>query len=112
MVNKIASFNTPAFGPQTLEELRTKGMFGVYHGCNIITLRNWRDEDGQSYISGNELWVLAKDTGKFVFYGGLMSKEFTELDNWYWHYLARRDTGIMVHHPERATLLTDPGVPL
>jgi hypothetical protein len=36
-----------------------------------------------------------------------MSKEFSELDNWYWHYLARRDTGVLVHHPERARRLVD-----
>ena len=59
------------------------------------------------YIPNNELWVMARDTGKFAFFGGLKSKEFMELDNWYWHYLARRDTGIMVHHPERAQLLID-----
>ena len=57
-----------------------------------------------AYIPNNELWVMARDTGKFAFFGGLKSKEFMELDNWYWHYLARRDTGIMVHHPERAHL--------
>lgn len=105
VVNQLAGFD--GFGNETLEELRRNGMFGQYHGCNIVTLRNWKDEDGVPYIPNNELWVLARDTGKFVFYGGLQSKEFSELDNWYWHYLARRDTGIMVHHPERAHLLVD-----
>ena len=105
VVNQIASFD--GFGPQTLETITAKGMIGTYHGCNILTLRNWKDEDRVPYIPNNELWVMAKDTGKFVFYGGLLTKEFSELDNWYWHYLARRDTGIMVHHPERAHLLVD-----
>jgi hypothetical protein len=105
VVNQLAGFD--GFGNETLEELRRNGMFGLYHGCRIITLKNWKDEDGVPYIPNNELWVMAKDTGKFVFYGGLMSKEFSELDNWYWHYLARRDTGIIVHHPERAHLLID-----
>lgn len=108
VVNQIAGFT--GYGNETLEELRLKGMFGVYHGAEIITLKNWKDEDNVPFIPANELWVMARDTGKFAFYGGLKSKEFMELDNWYWHYLARRDTGIMVHHPERAHLLVDSNI--
>lgn len=105
VVNQIAEFT--GYGNETLEEIRRKGMFGVYKGARIITLKNYKDEENNPYIPNNELWVMAKDTGKFAFFGGLKSKEFMELDNWYWHYLARRDTGIMVHHPERAHLLVD-----
>lgn len=108
VVNKLAAFS--GFGDETREEIRRKGMFGVYHGADIITLKNYKDEDGVPYIPNNELWVMARDTGKFAFFGGLKSKEFMELDNWYWHYLARRDTGIMVHHPERAHLLIDSSI--
>jgi len=108
VVNKLAGFT--GFGNETLEEIRRKGMFGVYHGASIITLKNFKDEDGVAYIPNNELWIMARDTGKFAFFGGLKSKEFMELDNWYWHYLARRDTGIMVHHPERAHLLIDSSI--
>lgn len=108
VVNQIAKFD--GFGNETMEEIRRKGMIGVYHGANIVTLKNYKDEDGVPYIPNNELWVMARDTGKFAFFGGLKSKEFMELDNWYWHYLARRDTGIMVHHPERAQLLIDTSI--
>ena len=108
VVNQIAQFD--GFGNETMEEIRRKGMIGVYHGANIITLKNYKDEDGVPYIPNNELWVMARDTGKFAFFGGLKSKEFMELDNWYWHFLARRDTGIMVHHPERAHLLVDSSI--
>jgi hypothetical protein len=103
-------FIREAIGPQTQEEITRKGMIGVYHGANIITLKNFKDENNDPYIPNNELWVMAKDTGKFAFFGGLKSKEFMELDNWYWHYLARRDTGILVHHPERAQLLIDSSI--
>jgi hypothetical protein len=108
VVNQIAGFD--GFGNETVEEIRRKGMIGVYHGADIVTLKNYKDEDGQPYIPSNELWIMARDTGKFAFFGGLKSKEFTELDNWYWHYLARRDTGVMVHHPERAQLLIDSSI--
>lgn len=105
MTNQITTFD--GYGPQTLEEIRQKGSLGNYKGANIISLRNFKDEDNNPFIPKNELWVVAKDVGKFAFFGGLKSKEFMELDNWYWHYLARRDTGIMVHHPERAHLFID-----
>jgi hypothetical protein len=70
-----------------------KGCSACTGACNIVTLKNYKDEDGVPYIPNNELWVMAKDTGKFVFFGGLKSKEFSELDNWYWHYLARGTPG-------------------
>lgn len=108
MVNQITGFD--GFGNETLEEIRQKGVLGVYKGATIVSLKNFKDEENVAYIPKNELWVVAKDVGKFAFFGGLKSKEFMELDNWYWHYLARRDTGIMVHHPERSHLFVDSSI--
>ena len=108
MTDQIVGFD--GFGNETLEEIRQKGVLGVYRGATIVTLKNYKDEDDQPFLPANELWVLAKDAGKFVFYGGLLSKEFSEQDNWYWHYLARRDSGVIVHHPERARRLVDTSV--
>jgi len=105
MVDQIMDFD--GFGNETREEIRQKGVLGVYRGATIVSLKNYKDEDGQPYIPANEMWVQGKDAGKFAFYGGLQSKEFSELDNWYWHYLARRDSGVLVHHPERARRLID-----
>lgn len=48
--------------------------------------------------------------GKFAFFGGLQSKEYSEQDNWYWHYVARRDSGCLVHKPERARRLIDTSI--
>ena len=109
MVDQIMDFD--GFGNETLEEVRQKGFLGVYRGVNVLSLKNYKDEDGNSYIPNNEMWIMTRDTGKFAFYGGLKSKEFNELDNWYWHYLARRDTGVLVHHPERARRLIDSSIP-
>jgi hypothetical protein len=109
MVDQIMDFD--GFGNETKEEIRQKGVLGVYRGVNVVSLRNYKDEEGQPYIPGNEMWIMTRDTGKFAFYGGLKSKEFNELDNWYWHYLARRDTGVLVHHPERARRLVDTSIP-
>jgi len=105
MVDQITDFD--GFGNETKEEIRRRGVLGIYRGATIVSLRNYKDEDNEPYIPANELWVMGRDTGKFAFYGGLRSKEFTEMDNWYWHYLARRDTGVLVHHPERARRLVD-----
>lgn len=105
MVDQIVDFE--GYGMETLEEIRQKGVLGSYRGATIVRLRNYKDEDGTPYLPGNQMWVMARDTGKFAFFGGLKSKEFEDLDNWYWHYIARRDTGLLVYHPERARLITD-----
>ena len=109
MVDQIVDFE--GYGPETLEEIRQKGVLGTYRGCTIVRLKNYKDEDGTPYLPGNEMWVMARDTGKFAFFGGLKSKEFEDLDNWSWHYIARRDTGLLIHHPERARLLVDSNQP-
>lgn len=112
MTEQISDF--PGFGWETQEEIRAKGVLGSYRGATIVTLKNLRENDfrlsgGTStpYFPGNEMYVLAKDIGKFAFYGDMMSKEYTELDNWYWHYLGRRDTGCLIPHPERARRIVD-----
>lgn len=108
MTDQIMDFT--GFGNETLEEIRAKGFLGVYRGANVISLKNYEDEEGDAFIPNNELWVIAPDVGKFAFYGGLLSKEFTELDNWYWHYLARRDSGLLIHHPERSHRFIDTSI--
>lgn len=105
MVDQIVDFE--GYGVETLEEIRQKGVLGTYRGATIVRLRNYKDEDGSPYLPGNEMWIMARDTGKFAFFGGLKSKEFEDLDNWYWHYIARRDSGLLVYHPERARKVTD-----
>jgi hypothetical protein len=40
----------------------------------------------------------------------MMSKEWTEQDNWYWHYIARRDFGGVVHRPDRARRIVDTSI--
>jgi len=109
MTRQIMDFD--GYGNETLEEIRNKGVLGQYRGVPIVELRNYKDEDGNPYLPANEMWIMTRDTGKFAFFGGLKSKEFMELDNWYWHYLARRDTGVLVHHPERARRLLDTSIP-
>jgi len=105
MVDQIMDFT--GYGNETLETIRNKGVLGVYRGAPIVSLKNYKDEDNAPFIPANEMWIMGRDTGKFGFYGGLQSKEFSELDNWYWHYLARRDAGVLVYHPERARRFVD-----
>ena len=109
MVDQIMDFD--GYSDETKEEIRQKGVLGIYRGAPVVSLRNYKDEDNVPYYPGNELWVVGRDVGKFAFYGGLKSKEFMEQDNWYWHYLARRDSGVLIHHPERARRLVDSNLP-
>lgn len=100
----------PAFLPNTNEELLRSGVLGTYRGAQIITLINYKDDEDVSFFPANELFVVAPDASKFAFWGGLDSKEFVEQDNWYWHYLARREFGGVVHRPDRIRRIVDTSI--
>lgn len=99
--------NSAGFFPETNEELLRQGVLGVYRGARIITLKNYRDDIDVPFFPANEMYVLGRDASKFAFFGGLLSKEYTEEDNWYWHYLARRDFGGVVYRPNRIRRIVD-----
>lgn len=99
--------NGSGFLPETNEALVQRGVLGTYRGARIVTLRNYKDDENVAFFPANELYVVGRDASKFAFWGGLMSKEYVENDNWYWHYLARRDFGGVVHRPERLRRIID-----
>lgn len=101
------SNNGSGFIPETNEQLVQRGVLGTYRGARIITLKNYKDDQDISFFPANEMYVVSNDASKFAFWGGLLSKEFVEQDNWYWHYLARRDFGGVVHRPERLRRIVD-----
>lgn len=103
--------NGSGFIPETNESLLARGVLGTYRGARIITLRNYSDDTRTPFFPANELWVVGRDASKFAFWGGLLSKEYVEDDNWYWHYLARRDFGGVVHRPERLRRIVDTSIP-
>lgn len=108
IIDRIIGANSGAgFLPETNEQLLRQGVLGVYRGARIITLRNYLDDVNTAFFPANELYVIGKDASKFAFWGGLLSKEYTEDDNWYWHYLARRDFGGIVHRPDRIRRIVD-----
>lgn len=98
------------FIPETNEQILRQGVLGVYRGARIISLTNYKDDEDIAFFPANELYVVARDASKFAFWGGLMSKEFVEQDNWYWHYLARRDFGGVVHRPQRLRRIVDTSI--
>lgn len=108
IVDAITTTNTyGGFLPQTNEDLFKRGVLGSYRGANIITLTNYKDGDEVPFFPANEMYIVARDASKFAFWGGLQSKEWDEQDNWYWHFLARRDFGGVVHRPERIRRIVD-----
>lgn len=102
--------NSAGFFPETNERLLQLGVLGTYRGARIITLKNYRDDKDVPFFPANELWVIGRDASKFAFWGGLLSKEYTEEDNWYWHYLARRDFGGMVYRANRLRRIVDSNI--
>jgi hypothetical protein len=107
IVDELTTGNYGAFLPQTNEDLLRRGVLGTYRGARLVTLRNYKDDENTSFFPANELFVVGRDASKFAFWGGLLSKEYSESDNWYWHYIARRDFGGVVHRPERARRIVD-----
>jgi len=106
----VAQSQYPAFLPESNETLLNLGVLGTYRGAKIVTLTNYLDSEDLPFFPANELYVISADASKFAFFGGLMSKEFTEDDAWYWHYLARRDFGGVVHRPQRARRIVDTSI--
>jgi hypothetical protein len=106
MIDSMASI-IPTFSPVAIEEIRQKGFLGHYKGAQVIVIRNYADEDGLSYLPGNELWVLGGTAGKFAVYGGMTVKSWDENTVDYRHYRARRDVGGLVHHPEQMRRIVD-----
>lgn len=110
IIDAISTSNYAAFLPQTNEDLLRRGVLGTYRGANIVTLRNFKDDTDTPYFPANELYVVGRDASKFAFWGGLLSKEYDEQNNWYWHYLARRDFGGVVHRPDRLRRIVDTSI--
>lgn len=107
IIDELTTGNYAAFLPQTNEDLLRRGVLGTYRGARIVSLRNFKDDENVSFFPANEMFIVAQDASKFAFWGGLLSKEWSEEDNWYWHYLARRDFGGLVHRPERLRRIVD-----
>lgn len=111
IIDEIVGANSGAgFLPETNEQLLRQGVLGVYRGARIITLKNYLNDMGTAFFPANELYVVGRDAAKFAFWGGLLSKEYTEDDNWYWHYLARRDFGGVVHRADRIRRVLDTSI--
>jgi len=106
MIDKIADF-LPTYSPVATEEQRQRGFIGYYKGAQLVVLRNYADEDGRSFIPGNELWVLGGTAGRFALFGGLQVKTWDENTVDYRHYRARRDIGGMINRPEQVRRIVD-----
>lgn len=107
IIDLLTAGPNAGFLPETNESILRNGVLGTYRGARIVTLRNFKDDDERSFWPANEMYVIGQDASKFAFWGGLMSKEYLEDDNWYWHYLARRDFGGVVHRPARLRRIID-----
>lgn len=95
------------FLPETNEELFRRGVIGSYWGAKIITLKNYVDDIGNPFFPANELWVLGRDASKFVFFGAPITHEWLDPPAGEWHYMSRRDLGMIVHRPYRTRRIVD-----
>jgi hypothetical protein len=110
MVDKISDVVTDAaalFDPEATAEIRRRGRLGVYRGANIVRINNYTDENDQSYIPDNELWVFGGTVGMFVKYGGMQTKSWSENTVDYRHTRGRMDCGGLIYHPEYSRRIVD-----
>lgn len=113
IIDGVVALNGGAYGayiPETNEQLLRRGVMGEYRGANIVNLKNYKDDNDNPFFPANELWVVGKDASKFAFWGGAKTKQFTEQDNWFWHYMQRRDFGGIVWRPERLRRIVDTSI--
>lgn len=108
VIDQIVDFS--GYSDEALEEIRQRGRLGVYRGASLIQTRNYKDQWGRPFAPENELFVVAQDSAMFAMYGGLLSKDYIEMDNWYWHYIGRQDFGGVVHRPERIRRFVDTSI--
>lgn len=108
VVDQITDFT--GYADEALEEIRRRGRLGVYRGASVTSVRNYKDQNGVSFAPANELWVISDDSSYFALYGDMLSKEYVEQDNWYWHYIGRQDFGGVMHHPERVRRFVDTNI--
>jgi|JI9StandDraft_1071089.scaffolds.fasta_scaffold01623_13 hypothetical protein len=95
------------FLPNSNEQFMQQGILGTYRGANIVSLTNYLDENDQPFFPANEIYIMSSDASKFAFWGGMKTKEYTEDDNWYWHFLGKKEFGGVVHRPERIRRIVD-----
>jgi hypothetical protein len=99
------------FVPEANQMLLERGMIGRYHNARLYQLRNYRNDLEQSIFPANELFVMARDAGKFAFYGGMKGQEWSEQGGKYWHSMAEREVGALVYRAERARRFVDTDQP-
>lgn len=99
-ISNVVTDPSALYDPEATAEIRRNGRLGVYRGANIQVLENYGDDNDVEYLPSNELWVFGGEVGKFVFYGGPITKAWNENAYDYMHYRTRRDMGGLVYHPE------------
>lgn len=106
VVDAIVGSSYGGFIPETNEEVRRTGVLGQYKGANLVYLINHKDDEDVSFFPANEMYVVGTDASKVGMWGDLRSRDWTD-NNWYWHYVAKRDMGGTVHRPERIRRIVD-----
>lgn len=109
MVDQIGDslLNSGLFINETNEKLVQLGVIGRYRGCQIVRLKNFKDQWDQPFFPANELFVAGRDAGKFGFWGGLRTWEWTVQGGGNWNYKGRRSCGGAIHKPERMRRFVD-----
>ncbi len=98
--------------PEINTDLVKLGVMGMYKGCRLIKLRNFKTQADVSRFPRNELYVLGRDASVFGFWGGMKTKEWMDPNGGDdWHLKSSRRAGAAVHKPARGRRLVDTSLP-
>jgi len=104
------SLNGSGFLPSTNEQIIRDGVLGTYLGAPLVPLVNYLDDTDQSYFPADEMYVIAPDASKWVFWGSSRSSSWVEDDLDYWHFRLKKETGGVIHHSDRIARIVDTSV--
>ncbi len=90
------------YDPEGNAQIRQAGRLASYRGANIQVVPNYYDQNRNSILAADELWIFAGTVGKMVNYGGTVTKTWAENTVDYVHYRARKDVGMAIWHPEHS----------
>jgi len=107
-ITKFAAFwsdgSNVGYVPERIQEIMATGSLGNYYGARLIALDQEYDnpDDNNALIPTDKILVIGNKVGEFITYGGVMSKEWTDMRPTppYWNLELYQQFGLIVDNAE------------
>lgn len=95
--------------PSALEEIRRTGWFGMYYGCNFVSLEQVYDNpyDRNALIKDNLIVVIGDNCGEFITYGDVREDQWTDMATAppTWHLRIYQQYGMLFDNMENVGII-------